>query len=127
MAVLQKIAGGRAGEWIQLSRGTIRIGRSEGSNLRLTPAAASKSHATIECFESHCEVTDLNSRNGLRVNGVATTDQLLWPGDRISIADQFHFVLQEVARPNKRWPVWLIVFASVLAILIVAAASYWMR
>jgi hypothetical protein len=70
MSVLQKMVRGKAMESIQLSEGKIRIGRSESSHLRLTPAAASKFHATIECLKSHCEVTDLNSRNGTFVNGI---------------------------------------------------------
>jgi hypothetical protein len=87
MAVLQKMAGGRAGEWIQLSPGTIRIGRSESSNLRLSAAAASKLHASIECFESHCEVTDLNSRNGTFVNGIRIDrSHHLRHGDRLDFA-----------------------------------------
>lgn len=70
MAVLQIVVPSEAKEFIQLSRGTIRIGRSEDSDIRLTTAASSKSHATLECFGSHCLVTDLRSRNGTIVNGI---------------------------------------------------------
>ena len=115
------------GPSIPLNRERMVIGRTQEAAIRLDSPRVSSKHALLSLDGQWWRISDLNSRNGLRVNGVATTDQLLWPGDRISIADQFHFVLQEVARPNKRWPVWLIVFASVLAILIVAAASYWMR
>ena len=70
MAVLQIVVPSEAKEFIQLSQGTIRIGRSEDSDIRLTTAASSKSHATLECFGSHCLVTDLRSRNGTIVNGI---------------------------------------------------------
>ena len=70
MAVLQRMVRGRAKGFVQLSPGTLRIGRSEENEIRLTAGAASKSHATIECFESHCEVTDRDSRNGTFVNGI---------------------------------------------------------
>ncbi|MBC7966645.1 MAG: FHA domain-containing protein [Fuerstia sp.] len=70
MAMLQIVVPRLAKEFIQLSQGTIRIGRSEDSDIRLTTAASSKAHATIECFGSHCLVTDLRSRNGTLVNGI---------------------------------------------------------
>jgi pSer/pThr/pTyr-binding forkhead associated (FHA) protein len=70
MAMLQILAPGDANEFIQLAQGTIWIGRSEGNDIRLTTAAASKSHATIESIGLHYLVTDLKSRNGTHVNGI---------------------------------------------------------
>lgn len=70
MAVLQRMVRGKTQEFVELSPGTIRIGRSEENEIRLTALATSKLHGTIECFESHCEVTDLDSRNGTFVNGI---------------------------------------------------------
>ena len=87
MAVLQRMVRSRAKEFVQLSLGLIRIGRSEDNEVRLTPAAASKSHATIECFETHCELTDLNSRNGTFVNGIRIDrSRLLRNGDILDFA-----------------------------------------
>jgi hypothetical protein len=70
MPFLQKMVRGKAKEIRQLPYGTIRVGRAEGSDVLLTAAAASKSHALIECCETHTDVTDLNSRNGTLVNGI---------------------------------------------------------
>ena len=87
MAVLQRMVRSKAKEFVQLSQGMIRIGRSEDNEVRLAPAAASKSHATIVCFESHCEVTDLNSRNGTFVNGIRIDrSHRLLHGDRLDFA-----------------------------------------
>ena len=98
MAFLQKMVRGNPEEIFPLARGTIRIGRSESSNLLLTPAAASKSHATIECFESHCEVSDLNSRNGTYVNGIRIEgSQRLRHGDTLYFAGATYFYLDSEA------------------------------
>lgn len=70
MAVLQKMVGGKAREIIKLREGTIQIGRGESCDVLLTKPAASKAHAAIECHETHCELKDLGSRNGTRVNGI---------------------------------------------------------
>ena len=98
MAFLQKMVRGNPEEIFPLARGTIRIGRSESSNLLLTPAAASKSHATIECFESHCEVSDLNSRNGTYVNGIRIEgSQRLRHGDTLYFAGATYVYLDSEA------------------------------
>ena len=98
MAVLQKMVRGKPEEVFPLSRGTIRIGRSERNNLLLTPAAASKSHATIECFETHCEVSDLNSRNGTYVNGIRIEGtQRLRHGDTLYFAGATYVFLDSEA------------------------------
>lgn len=70
MAVLKKMVPGRTGEIIELREGIIQIGRGESCDVLLTKPAASKAHAAIECQETHCELKDLGSRNGTRVNGI---------------------------------------------------------
>lgn len=70
MAFLQRLIQGEAKEIVQILPGTLRIGRGEKNELRLSLASVSKTHAKIECFASHCEVSDLNSRNGTLFNGI---------------------------------------------------------
>ena len=70
MPFLQKVVRGKAKEILQLPFGTLRVGRADGSDVLLTAAAASKSHALIECCETHTDVKDLDSRNGTLVNGI---------------------------------------------------------
>lgn len=87
MAVLQKFVRGKAKEAIELTPGTVRIGRGSGNDLLLTPAAASKTHAMIRCFEGHCEITDLASRNGTLVNGIRIQgSHQLQNGDKLDFA-----------------------------------------
>lgn len=70
MPILQKMVRGKAEDVVRLPFGTIRVGRAEGNDVLLTTAAASKSHASIQCCETHTEVKDLDSRNGTLVNGI---------------------------------------------------------
>ena len=103
------------------------IGRSQEAAIRLDSPRVSSKHALLSLDGQWWRISDLKSRNGLRVNGVATTDQLLWPGDRISVADQFHFVLKEISQPRKGWPWWLILMASVFVTFTAVAAIYFMQ
>ena len=87
MAVLQRIVLGKLKEVYQLPLGTTRIGRGTGNQLLLTPAAASKLHAQIECFEDRCEISDLESRNGTLVNGIRIArGHQLQHGDKLDFA-----------------------------------------
>ena len=115
------------GEPIPLNRERMVIGRSQEAAIRLDSPRVSSKHALLSLDGQWWRISDLKSRNGLRVNGVATTDQLLWPGDRISVADQFHFVLKEISQPRKGWPWWLILMASVFVTFTAVAAIYFMQ
>lgn len=111
---------------ILLNRERMVIGRSQEAAVRLDSPRVSSKHALLSLEGQWWRISDLKSRNGLRVNGVATTDQLLWPGDRISVADQFHFVLKEIPQPNKGWPIWVMSLISLILLVLVTAAIYWM-
>jgi pSer/pThr/pTyr-binding forkhead associated (FHA) protein len=107
---------------IRLDRERMSIGRAPGSAIHLDSPSVSSQHAELSLDGQWWRIRDLNSRNGIRVNGVATTDQLLWPGDKVSIAEQFHFVLRPIARAKRRFPWWIV--ALVALVVIVAAGGY---
>jgi hypothetical protein len=111
-----------AGPPVPLDRERMVIGRAPGSAIHLDSPGVSSRHAELSLEGQWWRIRDLNSRNGIRVNGVATTDQLLWPGDRISIAEQFHFVLREIPQAKGRFPWWIFALAG---LAVVAAAGYW--
>ncbi|MES2791460.1 MAG: protein kinase [Planctomycetota bacterium] len=112
---------------VLLNRERMVIGRSQEALIRLDSTRVSSKHALLSLEGQWWRISDLKSRNGIRVNGVATTDQLLWPGDRISIADQFHFVLKEIPQAKKGWPIWSIALAVVVAALVLGATIYLMQ
>lgn len=92
------------------------IGRAPESEIRLDSPRVSARHAELIFEGQWWRIRDLRSRKGLRVNGVATLDQMLWPGDQILIADEFQFHLEEEPSPRKA-PSWWVVGSVVAAIL----------
>jgi len=87
MAVLQRIVHGKAKDAVQLPHGKIKIGRSAGNDILLSPSASSKYHAEIECIDDQCRLTDLESRNGTMVNGNRIEGgYLLRHGDELDFA-----------------------------------------
>ena len=69
-------------------RGTMRIGRSDDSEVALTDAQASRQHAAVSLEPGGFVVQDLNSSNGTFVNGRKLDEpRLLKDGDRIRVAN----------------------------------------
>jgi type II secretory pathway predicted ATPase ExeA len=68
--------------------GRFVIGRAPDSDIQVNSKFVSRHHAQIVCSTEGCVVEDLNSTNGILVNGEATEKQLLANGDMISIDDQ---------------------------------------
>ena len=69
-------------------RGTMRIGRSEDSEITLSDAQASRHHAAISPEPGGFVIQDLNSSNGTFVNGKKIEEpRLLKDGDRLRVAN----------------------------------------
>ena len=69
-------------------RGTMRIGRSEDSEITLADAQASRHHAAISPEPGGFTIQDLNSSNGTFVNGKMLDEpRLLKDGDRLRVAN----------------------------------------
>jgi len=68
---------------------TTRIGRNPDNDVVLADASVSRHHAVIVVIASSCVITDLGSRNGVRVFGQRIrTSHDLKDGDRVSIGGQ---------------------------------------
>lgn len=82
------------GKLIQLSDGKafpllserLILGRRESCDIRLPYPNVSSVHFTLTFREGHWHVEDLNSTNGVKVNGARVHQQRLMPGDEIAIA-----------------------------------------
>ena len=61
------------------------IGREEGNHLRLNDERISRFHAKIQREDGDVIITDLESTNGTRVNGMPIQIRRLRPGDQIGI------------------------------------------
>ncbi|HWG41622.1 MAG TPA: FHA domain-containing protein [Gemmataceae bacterium] len=63
----------------------VTIGREEGNVLRLNDERISRFHAKIQFDNGEIILTDLESTNGTRVNGIVVQIRRLRPGDRIGV------------------------------------------
>lgn len=68
-----------------LGSGTYFVGRSPAAHVVLNDPRISRSHASVTIDENGVILRDLNSQNGVYVNGRRVTEQALTPGDRILI------------------------------------------
>jgi hypothetical protein len=68
-------------------RSDVTIGRSRSNTLRIDGPQVSRNHAVIFCRDSVWQVRDLDSRNGLYVNGVAISYSKLGDNDEVTIGE----------------------------------------
>ena len=86
MPSLFVVRGRDQGKHFQLPTGVSQIGRESGSDIQLIDAEASRTHAEIRVAEDgDCELVDLGSSNGTRVNGESVKRHAICSGDRIEI------------------------------------------
>lgn len=87
--------GPHAGEEIRISGHTIVLGRDYSSDYAIPHERISRRHAQIALQNEHWVLTDLQSKNGTRLNNLKIESEILKNGDRIQLAMQailiFHF------------------------------------
>jgi predicted component of type VI protein secretion system len=86
MPRLRITSGGQSGKSVDVAKATI-IGRGETAQLQIGDKAASREHCKVFEQGGAWVVADLNSRNGIKVNGVQTTRKNLAHGDKIQIGE----------------------------------------
>ena len=70
----------------RVSPGSIKtIGRSAGAELILDASMVSRIHCRLEANDETLEVIDLESTNGISVNGERVSRAHLIPGDRLKV------------------------------------------
>jgi hypothetical protein len=79
------------GERVPLVGDSVVIGRAVDCDVTLPFTMISSRHCELRFDGTLWRVIDLGSKNGVQVNGKTVTEQLLLPGDRLSIAKQCHF------------------------------------
>jgi adenylate cyclase len=77
-------AGG--GDSIPLLRETMVLGRRESCDIPLRFPNVSARHCELTFHDGFWYVRDLNSTNGIKVNGTRVQRKLVHPGDQITIA-----------------------------------------
>ncbi len=84
IAVLRAVDGPFAGQDFPVARGHSFVGRTSGNDIVLPEASVSKRHARLE-VSSFIEIADLNSANGVQVDGETVTRARLEPGQKFVI------------------------------------------
>jgi chromosome segregation ATPase len=79
-----------------------RIGRAPGCELHIDSTSVSRHHALILAGTREAIIEDLNSTNGVILNGRRVTRQVLNDGDILTLGDiQFRYVAKPVSAPPK--------------------------
>ncbi len=116
-----------------VSEGVQRIGRAEDLDIWVNHRSISREHAEIESTSERIRIADLQSANGLRINGQEIDDGELQSGDLVELGQvRFRFVAAgepyvfdsdeaahtegELRSKRRRWP--LIAVAAVIALAI---------
>jgi adenylate cyclase len=89
------------GDPIPLIREVITIGRRESCDVCLKFPNISGQHCQLTYHEGHWIIRDLDSKNGVKVNGVRVQKKVLHPNDVISIAKK-KFTIDYMPPVNKR-------------------------
>jgi pSer/pThr/pTyr-binding forkhead associated (FHA) protein len=84
-ARLVMVAGPEAGAEYDLTVNLYVIGRSDEANLRIDDPSISRAHARLDGDEQQWTISDLDSINGIVVNGNRRDDYLLKSGDVIEL------------------------------------------
>ena len=81
--VLHPVGGG---DPIPLLKKSLLVGRRESCDIVLRFSNVSAQHCELNINDGFWYVRDLNSRNGVKVNGNRVTEKRIDPGDTLSIA-----------------------------------------
>ncbi len=88
-----------------LSRRT-RIGRATGCELHIDSGSVSRHHALVLVGPREAIIEDLNSTNGIHVNGRKVSRQVLCDGDAVTVGEiQFRYLARPVQRTPEANPV----------------------
>src|SRR5262245_27484459 len=74
------------GDSIPLLKSRLLVGRRSSCDISLRFPNVSSHHCEFELVNGYWHVRDLNSRNGIKVNGIRCDAKWLMPGDVVSIA-----------------------------------------
>lgn len=117
------------GDPIPLMRDPFVLGRRADCDLQIQDAAVSSRHCELRCEGSHWTIHDLNSRNGIRVNGEAVQKRRLEVGDIVIVGPSLRLRFADLtgdstARKSKQRRVILTAVMVVIGIALLAGVIY---
>jgi pSer/pThr/pTyr-binding forkhead associated (FHA) protein len=87
---------------VPLTLDVIKIGRSHDNSVVIDDPRISRHHAEIRAINERYVLFDLGSSGGTFINGQRTSQAMLYPGDRISLAGvEVHFA-REIPHASTR-------------------------
>jgi pSer/pThr/pTyr-binding forkhead associated (FHA) protein len=97
---LMCIKGPLEGKRFVIARSSMVIGRDAGLDVTIPDGAVSRHHAQIVLGPTKAEVRDLDSRNGIFLNGARVASASIRPGDTLRIHNSL-FVVEEIPPRTK--------------------------
>ena len=127
MSTLVPLAGG---EPIPLLKDPFVIGRRVDCDLQVQDASVSSRHCELRFDGQHWTIVDLNSRNGIRVNGEPVQKQRLQTGDTVIIGPSLRLRFgnpqgESVARLSRRFRRVMLAIMILVGIAILVGVGYW--
>jgi len=111
------------GDRVPLIQSGYSLGRGVANDLRFDAGDLSTRHAQLSFDGTHWWISDLDSKNGVRVNNQPIRDQKLTHGDRIQLAHSVTFRFEDSrARASQRH--WLLLSAA--ALLVTGVVAWWL-
>jgi pSer/pThr/pTyr-binding forkhead associated (FHA) protein len=90
------LSGRVAGQEFPLDQERLTLGRGPGVDVAFDDSAMSRQHAAIEYLDQRFRIVDLDSTNGVTVNGDPVVSSSLGHGDRFQLGTlQFQIVIEE--------------------------------
>lgn len=74
---------------VLLDRDRLSIGRAQGTGLQLDSDEVSRNHCSLTRLDDEYTIEDLQSRNGIYLNGVKVHAAVLRDGDELQLGDVF--------------------------------------
>ncbi|WP_339734073.1 FHA domain-containing serine/threonine-protein kinase [uncultured Gimesia sp.] len=111
-----------------INRQRMVLGRNASCDIQLDRPGISGEHCAFHFENTGWIVSDLKSKNGTEVDGRRIQEQIIFPGNTLSLAGSYHF---RVASPNQYTTKGkykkLIIAASVfIGISLIAGIGYWL-
>lgn len=100
-AKLINVGPGGSKQQIALERLPVVIGRGAAADIRLDDRWLSRLHCRIDKVSSTLVVHDLGSKNGTLVNRVHVSEEILMPGDKLTIGTGTFVVLYDHRPENE--------------------------
>lgn len=110
------------GQPISLAKPRIVIGRDEACDVVVSTGQVSGRHCELRFEDGQWRAVDLESKNGIRVNGKAVKNCVLRSGDRLMIAEYVRYRIAYRDGRTSRTGLWLAALAGLAA---AGAAGWW--